>query len=119
MLGGFTDYKVEQWLAEDPGYWVSLHFSHPVVTGAYASELFGGSYGRVYLTFSTPNSRAVYATEDAKWEGLPHARITHIGGWNQQYSGDLEWWAELDTAKVIVEGRGFTLPAGMIALSMS
>lgn len=117
--GGFTDYQVETWLSQLTHSWVSLHYGHPIVDGAYASEIFGGSYVRQRVDISSPGSRAVFVEQDVRFQGLPHTRVAYIAGWTSQYNGDMQWWAELEEPKVILEGKSFILPSSLIALSIS
>lgn len=117
--GGFTDYQVEKWLSQLTHSWVSLHYTHPVIDGAYASEVFGGSYVRQRVDMSSPGSRAIYVEQDARFQGLPHVRITHIAGWTTQYNGDMQWWAEIPEPSVVLEGKSFIVPSSLIALSLS
>lgn len=117
--GGFTDYQVGKWLSQLSQSWVSLHYAHPIVDGAYASEVFGGSYSRVRVDISSPTARAVYVEQDVRFIGLPNVRITHIGGWSSQYNGDLQWWSQLPEPKMILEGKSFLIPSSVIALSIS
>lgn len=118
MNGAFSDYQVEQWL-NNRTYWVSLHYGSPIVDGAYASEIFGGSYSRQRVQMTSPDSRAIYNADDIVWRGIPQTRITHIAGWDKQYNGDMLWWAKLESPVTILDGKGFILTSGILALSMS
>lgn len=116
----FADDVVHGWLRETTnGVWMALHFSDPDVNGAYASEVFGGSYVRVQGIWTTPNSRATWNSNDFVWLGLPSILITHVAGWDAQYNGNYLFSQALPSGGVrVIAGKGFTLPSNTMALSI-
>lgn len=114
----FTDYRVHQWLSQFTELWLSLHYDNPDTAGAYASELFSGSYTRIAVTMGVPNSRGVFVTSDVTFTGLPATRITHLGGWDAQYNGNLEFSAPLPAILTVLAGSSKTFPSNTIGLSM-
>lgn len=52
--GRFSDYQVGVWLRGIGDIWLALHYDNPEIAGAYASEVFGGSYERQRISFGPP-----------------------------------------------------------------
>ena len=116
--GVFSDYRVEKWLLELKQMWVSLHYDDPSISGAYASEVFGGSYTRVRTTFSDPVGRVIFNESDMLFRGLPTVRITHVGAWDAQYNGNLELSVPLPTAVSVMAGKSFQLRSEQLGISL-
>jgi len=116
--GNFSDYRVHLWLAQLGKTWVALHFADPNVSGAYASEVFGGSYSRMKTTWSTPDSRVMFNEVSVYFKGLPSVKISFIAGWDKQYNGNLEFCIPLTDPVPVLAGRGYTIDANMLALSL-
>lgn len=116
--GLFTDYRVNLWLGDLTALWLGLHFADPNISGAYASEVFGGSYIRVLANFSTPDSRVIFNNDDVTFTGMPAVRVTHVAGWNKQYNGDMEFSVALPESKVIQAGKKFQIASATLAISL-
>lgn len=114
----FTNYRVHLWLSQFPEIWMSLHYDNPDVAGAYASELFSGSYTRRLATMGQPSNRGVFIISDITFLGLPSTRITHIGGWDAEFSGNMEFSCALPQVLTVIAGGGKTFPANTVVLSM-
>ena len=117
--GRFSDYQVEQWLSESDSYWVALHYDNPDISGAYASEVFGGSYTRVLVPFTGVDGRTTWNVDPIKWTGVPSVQVTHLAGWDAQINGNLLWSSSLDGKVTIPEGQSWSLGARVIALSIN
>lgn len=116
--GTFSDYRVAKWLADLDTVWVGLHYADPVTAGAYASEVFGGSYGRRKANFSEPDNRVVFNENTLVFKGLPTVKITHIGGWDSHYNGNLEFSIPLLTPTTVMAGRSYEILANQLAISL-
>lgn len=120
-MGFFSDEKVHQWLAcvaDIP--WVSLHYESPGINGMNKGEISGGGYNRCLISFSEPANRTIWSLEDAKWTGLLKNKLTHFGIWDDPYRGTLQAYGELtDEGVVVLDGQGYRLPAGQLALSIA
>ncbi len=117
-MNGFTNYTVHNMLTEiKEECWVSLHFDDPNLAGAYASEITGGAYVREKAKFGDIGNRTMWLADDLKFNGLSLNRVTHLGGWNLQYKGDLLWACELNPPVRILEGKGFSVGKDDLALS--
>lgn len=114
---GFTDYRIHQWLSQLSTIWLSLHYDNPDIAGAYASELFSGSYTRAKVNLGQPTNRGVFLISDAAFVGLPATRITHLGGWDAQVNGNMEFSCAVAQMTVLA-GASKVFPANTIALSM-
>lgn len=115
----FTDTIVDGWLRDIvENCYLSLHFDNPDLAGAYASEVFGGSYRRVKGSFTTPDSRACFNDTDVTWKGLPNITLTHIGGWDALVSGNLMFYGALPEPVRMTTGKNYTLPSFDISLSI-
>lgn len=116
--GAFTEHRADMWLQDLAELWISLHYSDPEVSGHYASEVFGGSYGRVKAEFSEPTGRVIFNVADIWFKSLPDVKITHIGAWDSQFNGNMEFSVALDTAQRILEGKSFRISSDSIAVSL-
>lgn len=114
----FTDYRVHQWLGQFSTIWLSLHYDNPDVAGAYASELFSGSYARAKASVGQPSNRGVFIISDVTFVGLPSTRITHLGGWDAQYNGNLEFSSPLPSPLTVLAGGSKSFPGNSVVLSM-
>lgn len=116
--GSFSDYRVHKWLTDMGTIWVALHYDDPTIAGAYASEVFGGSYQRVRVEFSEPVNRVIFNSQDVTFKGLPTIRITHLVGWDNQYSGNMEFSVPLPEAINVLAGKSFRIPTETLAISL-
>ena len=117
--GSFSDAQVHIWLQEvaDAG-WVSLHYDNPTLGGIGACELSGGGYKRIKMAFSQPANRAIWSLEDARFTGLLQNRLTHFGIWSAATQGLLRASAPLPQQVSILNGWGWVLAQGELALSV-
>jgi hypothetical protein len=117
--GTITDAQVHLWLQDiaDNG-WVSLHFDTPALGGIDAAEVVGGGYQRFKMSWSNPDNRAIWSVIDARFTGLVQTKVTYFGIWNKKNKGLLMAYTELETPVAILQGKGFVIPAGQIAVSM-
>jgi len=118
-IGKFSDYRVTTWLNELQTIWLGLAFDNPDISGAYASEVFGGSYTRQRIQMSLAANRMLYNVSPILFTGLPGTSITHLVGWDSQYNGNYEFSVPLDDALPIVAGSSFPVAAQQLVLSYS
>lgn len=118
MDGSFSDEQVHLWLQDvaDNAY-VSLHYDTPGLAGADAAEISGGGYVRAKVAFSQPANRTIWSLADARFSGLLQNQITHFGVWNQKNQGRLMAYASLPERVTILNGWGYILHQGELALS--
>jgi hypothetical protein len=119
MAGRFSDYQVNKWLDDFNKVWVAAHFDNPDVAGAYASEVFGGSYARLQVVMDQSTNRVVYNTADFSIKGLPAVTVTHLAGWDVQINGNLLFSVELPAPMRIAAGKSLDVKKQTIALSFS
>lgn len=115
---GFSDYQVNKWLTELGDLWLALHFDNPDIAGAYASEVFGGSYVRMSAAMTDASSRAIFTLTTVKFSGLPAVSISHLAAWDAKTNGNLIASVALPTAVRILPGTSYTVPAATLALSI-
>lgn len=115
----FTDYRVHLWLAGMNGGWVGLHFDDPIHAGAYASELSGDGYVRTQASFTEPANRTIWNTNAMQFAGLPACVVTHMGGWDAKTKGNLMWSIELPEPRRVIQGGGFSIVQGELAVSFA
>jgi hypothetical protein len=120
--GSVTDDQAHAWLQDiaDNG-WISLHFDNPGLGGAERAEISGGGYQRFKMSFSQPSNRTIWSLKDAKWTGLIQNKITYLGIWNTRDNKPntfLRAYGELPDPVAILNGKGFIIPAGRIAVSI-
>ena len=117
--GSLTDQQAHLWLQQiaDSG-WVSLHYDNPSLGGVDRAELVGGGYQRVKMAWSQPSNRAIWSLVDARYAGLLQTKVVYFGVWNgNQASSFLRAYGELPEPKVVLNGKGFILHAGTLAVS--
>lgn len=116
--GSITDEQAHTWLQDvaDAG-WVSLHYDSPALGGDDKAEIAGGSYQRVKMAFSQPNNRAIWSLVDARFTGLQQTKLVYFGIWDSLSKGMLRSYGELPTPAVVLNGKGYVLHAGLIAIS--
>lgn len=117
-MGRFSDYQVNEWLSGIGSFWMSLHYDNPETAGAYASEIFGGSYSRQACQLGTSDNRAVYVLNNVLFAGLPAMRITHIAGWDAEFNGNYILSDALENPISMALGKPLSIPGGTVALSM-
>lgn len=117
MPGRFSDHRVELWLNELSTIWLAAHYDNPDVAGAYASEVFGGSYARVMCPLTQSSNRVVYNLNPVTILGLPAVTVTHIAGWDTQINGNMEFSIPLPSPVRVLAGKSLPIPASAIALS--
>ena len=64
-----------------------------------------------------PNNRAIWSLVDARFTGLVQTKLVYFGVWNKQNKGFLRAYGELPNPVVILNGKGFILHAGLLAIS--
>jgi len=87
---------------------ISLHTADPGDVGT--SEVVGGSYGRLQVTW-TPSIGAQVATiEDRDFNGLPAGTVSHFGLWTRfgQFVGS----GEFPVPITVLNGESIRIPAG-------
>lgn len=119
MDGSVSDEQAHAWLQDiaDAG-WVSLHYESPALGSVGKGEIGGGGYVRFKMSFSQPANRAIWSLADAKFTGLTQNRLTHFGIWSSQYLGMIRAYGPLPEAAVIVNGWGYILHEGDLAVSI-
>lgn len=119
MDGSFTDYKAHQWLQEiADNAWVSLHYDTPALGGIGACEIAGGGYRRVQAMFSQPANRSIWTVEDVRYVGLTQNVLTHFGIWDATDLGNLLAYGRLPDKVSVLNGWGYALNAGELAVSI-
>jgi hypothetical protein len=118
-IGKFSDYRVTTWLNELNSVWLGLAFDNPDIAGAYASEVFGGSYTRQKISMSLASNRGLYNVSSVLFTGLPGTTITHLVGWDAQYNGNYEFAVPLEKALPVVAGASFPIAPEQLVLSFS
>jgi hypothetical protein len=116
--GSFTDEQVHIWLQEvaDAG-WISLHFDTPALGAVGLAEISGGGYRRVNMIWSQPVNRIIWSLDDARFIGLTQTQLTHFGVWDQQFQGMLRAYGDLPEKINVLNGWGYALKAGELAVS--
>lgn len=118
-LGRFSDRRTAMWLNELETIWLGLAYDNPDVSGAYASEIFGGSYTRQLVTMGIAENRAIFNISSALFTGLPAIKATHIVGWDSQYNGNYEFMVPMEEPIIFPAGASFPIAAYTLALSFS
>ena len=116
--GSITDEQAHRWLQEVvTSGWVSLHYDNPALAGVDRAECSGGGYLRVKMAWNQPNNRTIWSVYDARFNGLNQTKVLYFGVWDLQYKGFLRAYAELSEPAVVLQGKGYILHAGSVAIS--
>lgn len=100
-------------------WYVALFTDDPGETGS-GTEISGGSYARVAVTFTVSgdtasNSAGVeFAAATASW-----GTITHIGIMDASSGGNMIIHAALTASKTIADGDVFRIPAGDLDITLN
>lgn len=101
--------------------YLSLHTADPGDTGA--SEVSGGSYARIALTFaaavnpggtSATSADATFAAASADW-----GTVTHYGIWDAAAAGNFLFSGALDVARLVENGDVFKTIAGNLVVQLT
>jgi hypothetical protein len=132
MNNGITDEQATLWLQNiaegDPilhkdqtvtytGSWISLHYDIPTLGGIERSELSGGGYLRHKMAWSVPADRTIWSLQDARFNGLMQTKVVYFGIWNLANLGFMRAYGELPQPQTILNGNGYILHAGTLAIS--
>jgi hypothetical protein len=119
MGGTFTDEEVHGWLQEiADACWVSLHYDTPALKGIGACEIAGGGYVRQLVPMSQPANRIIWSLADARFTGLIQTQLTHFGIWTRKNNGRLRAYGELPKKLTVMNGKGYIVYEGELALSI-
>jgi hypothetical protein len=116
--GSVTDDQAHVWLQviADSG-WISLHYDNPAMGDAERAEISGGSYQRFKMHWNQPNNRSIWSLIDARFNGLQQSKLTYFGVWDSSVKGMLRAYGELPKPEAVLNGGGYVLHAGLIAIS--
>ena len=119
MEGSFTDSQVHKWLQDiaDNG-WVSLHYDMPALGGIGLCEIDGGGYNRQKAIFSQPANRSIWSLEDIRFTGLRQTQLTHFGVFTKQQNGLMICYGRLPEKQIILNGKGYIIHEGELAISI-
>lgn len=119
-MSGFTDWYANKCLQDiaDNGY-ISLHYDSPELDGLGGSEIAGAGYARQLTPFSMPSNRVIWTMADSIFTGLNSAQLTHFGVWTDQTNGNMFAFGELPSKLIVLQGQGYVLKAGDIAISIA
>lgn len=90
--------------------YVSLHTADPGETGA--SEVTGGGYTRMLVTFTAPANKQMSNAADIEFDNLPACTVTHFGLWDAQTGGTFLWGGALTVSKTVQAGDALRFKAG-------
>jgi hypothetical protein len=100
--------------------YVSLYTSDPTDADT-GTEVSGGSYARIAVTFSAPSNGVTtsfgdvtFPTATASW-----GTVTHIGIHDASTSGNLLFHTPLDVAKTIDSGDIFKITSGNLSVTLA
>lgn len=111
-----SDFQAANWLSDLDQIYLGLSFDNPEIAGAYASEVFGGSYTRLLCPMSQPTDRTIWNLNQLVFTGLPTVTLTHLVAWDALVNGNYIASAELATTD---DSGGLTLTPTKIQLGQS
>jgi hypothetical protein len=121
MNGLITDYVAKNWLATFlSNTWMALFTADPQTSGAIQSEVVGGAYKRLPVTFEHhADSRIVWMTTKLVWTGMPAVVLSHVGVCDAHVNGNLLSASLLPPPYPVVrQGSSFILDQYTYAISI-
>lgn len=98
--------------------YLALYTSAPNAGGG-GTEVSGGSYARLAITFSAISSGSMSNTAAIVFAGLPNATITHYGVLNAATGGTLKVYGSLNSSVAAVSGDQVQFPVGSITINLA
>lgn len=98
--------------------YLALYTSSPNAGGG-GTEVSGGSYARLPITFGAISSGSMSNTAAITFSGLPNATITHYGILNASTSGTLKVYGALNSNAVVISGDQVQFPASSITINLT
>lgn len=87
--------------------------------GGGGTEVSGGSYARLPITFSAITGGTMSNTAAIVFAGLPIANITHYGILNAATGGTLKVYGTMNSSAAVVSGDQVQFPAGSITINLA
>lgn len=100
------------------GHYLALYTAAPTVSGG-GTEVTGGSYARMALTFGTITAGAMSNTVAVTFTGLPASTITHFGIISASTGGTLKVFGALNSTAAVISGDQVQFPIGSITVNLS
>lgn len=97
---------------------LALYTASPNAGGG-GTEVSGGSYARLPITFGTITAGAMSNTSAITFSSLPNASITHYGILNAVTAGGLKVYGSLNSTAVVISGDQVQFPIGSIVINLS
>ena len=97
---------------------LALYTASPNAGGG-GTEVSGGSYARLPITFGTITSGSMSNTSAITFSGLPNATITHYGILDAVTSGELKVYGALNATAVVISGDQVQFPIGSIVINLA
>lgn len=97
---------------------LALYTSAPNAGGG-GTEVSGGSYARLPITFGTISNGSMSNTAAVVFAGLPNATITHYGILNADTGGTLKVYGALNSSVAAVSGDQVQFPVGSITINLA
>lgn len=90
----------------------------PTVTGG-GTEVFGGSYARVTVTFAAPTNGTTSNTNEVDILGMPAATVVGLAVMDASSGGNMLYFGNLQTAKTTNAGDTFTIKVGDLSIALA
>lgn len=97
---------------------LALYTSSPNAGGG-GTEVSGGSYERLPITFSAITNGSMSNTAAIVFAGLPNATITHYGVLNAATGGTLKVYGALNASTSVISGDQVQFSPGSITINLA
>lgn len=97
---------------------LALYTASPNAGGG-GTEVSGGSYARLPITFGTITGGSMSNTTALTFSGLPNATITHYGILTSLTGSTLKAYGAINTSAVVISGDQVQFPIGSIVINLS
>ena len=120
-MPGLTNYAANGVLASyvaANGKWLALHANDPTATGNPATEISGGSYARLGITWTTASGRTIANSSQLTWYNLPATTIKFLAVWDAVTSGNCLHVVTVTPNIVTTTGGTFVVPVNDVSVTM-
>lgn len=97
---------------------LALYTASPNAGGG-GTEVSGGSYARLPITFGAITSGSMSNTTALTFSGLPNATVTHYGILTTLTGANLKVYGAINAQAVVISGDQIQFPVGSIVINLS
>lgn len=120
-MPGFTNYAANGALTSyfiANGKYLGLHSADPTNTGNPATELNGGGYARLAISWTAASNRTTANSNQLAYYNLPAATVKFMAVWDALTSGNCLHVISVTPNVVVAAGGTFVVPVNDITVTV-